>query len=563
MSDGAGRVSSSQPAAAGKPATVDPVIGRTINDRFKIVSLLARGGMGKVYRAEQLPLGRQCAIKILNPGYAGDQDPEFHKRFFLEASVASKLTHPNTVTIFDYGRTDDDIYYIAMELLEGVTLHRAIRVAGVLAEERVTHISMQVCRALREAHGLGVIHRDLKPANVFLLEHGDEPDYVKILDFGLVKEFAAEPAEQLTQTGLFMGSPKYMAPEQIRGDRVDARTDIYSLGVIMYEMLCGKVPFDRPNSVNILMAHVNDAVPPMRSINPNIEVSEVMEHTVMRCMSKDPDQRFSSMDEVLVALKTVVRVNSFAPGALGTGQHGAIGSGQHGALGSGSFPTPGHVATISYTPGPATGASQSGSIPPLPHSTQRPGPMSGFPMHEAELPKSLAPGPRKSRALAGLIAIAAIIGVASIFFVVGTTSKNTAPTASANAAGDTPADSSSGAAAHPTASTPDTAATLAAAPLKVRVSSEPEGANVREDGREVCASTPCDVSFASDGKKTRRLLFVKNGFRNDLRDVGATDGQLTVKLAKAGGGYVPPKQTATPDHPESTSAPEGFKDLPY
>ncbi|MGH7281014.1 MAG: serine/threonine protein kinase, partial [Polyangiaceae bacterium] len=213
MSEGASSRVSSPPAAAGeKPATVDPVIGRTINDRFKIVALLARGGMGKVYRAEQLPLGRQCAIKILNPGYAGDQDPEFHKRFFLEASVASKLTHPNTVTIFDYGRTDDDIYYIAMEYLEGSTLHRAIRVAGHLAEERVVHISMQICRALREAHALGVIHRDLKPANVFLVEHGDEPDFVKILDFGLVKEFADEPKEQLTQTGLFMGSPKYMAP---------------------------------------------------------------------------------------------------------------------------------------------------------------------------------------------------------------------------------------------------------------------------------------------------------------------------------------------------------------
>src|SRR5450432_3599314 len=131
-------------AAISKSAAPDPLIGRMVNDRFKIISLLAPGGMGKVYRAEQLPLGRQCAVKILNPGYAGDQDPEFHKRFFLEASIASKLTHPNTVTIFDYGRTDDDIYYIAMEYLEGVTLHRAIRVAGQLAEERVTHISMQV-----------------------------------------------------------------------------------------------------------------------------------------------------------------------------------------------------------------------------------------------------------------------------------------------------------------------------------------------------------------------------------------------------------------------------------
>src|ERR1700684_3223713 len=225
----------------------DPLIGRVINDRFRIVSLIARGGMGKVYRAEQSTLGRVCAIKVLNPNYAGEHDPEFHKRFFLEASIASKLTHPNTVTIFDYGRTDDDIYFMAMELLEGVTLHRAIREVGCFPEERVAHIGRQICRALREAHALGCIHRDLKPANIFLVEHGDEPDFVKVLDFGLVKDVRSDikPEEQLTQTGLFMGSPKYMAPEQIRGEKVDARTDIYSLGIIMYEMCTGKVPFDR------------------------------------------------------------------------------------------------------------------------------------------------------------------------------------------------------------------------------------------------------------------------------------------------------------------------------
>src|ERR1700744_5746743 len=139
-----------QAAMSKSTGAPDPLIGRLVNDRFKISALIARGGMGKVYRAEQAPLGRVCAVKVLNPAYAGDQDPEFHKRFFLEASVASKLTHPNTVTIFDYGRTDDDIYYIAMEYLEGTTLHRAIRVAGHLAEERVVHISMQICRALRE-----------------------------------------------------------------------------------------------------------------------------------------------------------------------------------------------------------------------------------------------------------------------------------------------------------------------------------------------------------------------------------------------------------------------------
>jgi len=150
MTDGSAAVSKNS-------AVPDPLIGRVINDRFKINALIARGGMGKVYRAEQSPLGRVCALKVLNPSYAGEQDPEFHKRFFLEASIASKLTHPNTVTIFDYGRTDDDVYFMAMEYLEGHTLHRAIREAGHFPEERVAHIARQICRALREAHSLGVI----------------------------------------------------------------------------------------------------------------------------------------------------------------------------------------------------------------------------------------------------------------------------------------------------------------------------------------------------------------------------------------------------------------------
>jgi len=280
----------------------DPLIGRMINDRYKVVGLIARGGMGKVYRAEQAPLGRLVGLKVLNPNYTGDSDPEFHKRFFLEASIASKLTHPNTVTIFDYGRTDDDIYYIAMELLEGRTLHRALREEGPLDMERAMHVARQVCRSLREAHALGVIHRDLKPANVYLVQHGDESDFVKVLDFGLVKNLD-EKGEELTQAGLFMGSPKYMSPEQIRGDRVDTRVDIYALGVIMYEMLTGKVPFDRPNSVNILMAHIQESVPPMAEMNPDVHVPPQLEQIVMRCMAKDVDERYASMDEVLLALK--------------------------------------------------------------------------------------------------------------------------------------------------------------------------------------------------------------------------------------------------------------------
>src|SRR5271165_7000409 len=314
-------------AAVTKEAAPDPLIGRVINDKFKVLSFLARGGMGKVYRAEQAPLGRICAIKVLNASYTGDHNPEFHKRFFLEASMTSKLTHPNTVTIFDYGKTDDDIYYMAMEYLEGHTLHRAIRQSGGFTEDRAAHIARQICRALREAHTLGIIHRDLKPANIYLVEHGDEPDFVKVLDFGLVKNVSDTKGEELTQAGLFMGSPKYMAPEQISGDKVDARTDIYALGIIMYEMITGKVPFDRPNSVNILMAHVNEEAPPMRQMNPNINPSPAFEETILRCMAKDPDTRFRSMDEVLAALKRVGGGTLTATvSGVGTGEYKSMSS---------------------------------------------------------------------------------------------------------------------------------------------------------------------------------------------------------------------------------------------
>ncbi len=293
-----------RPGVSERPSGPDPLIGRIINDRFRIVSMIARGGMGKVYRAEQVPLGREVALKVLHPSYSGDSDPEFHRRFFLEASTTAKLTHPNTVSIFDYGRTEDDVYYIAMELLDGKTLHRALRESGPMDPARILHIVAQICRSLREAHELGVIHRDLKPANIYLVVHGDEREFVKVLDFGLVKSLE-DTGEDLTQTGLFMGSPKYMSPEQIRGERVDGRADVYSLGVIMYEMLTGKVPFDRTNSVNILMAHVHEQPPRMADINPNVAIPPLLEQVVMKTMAKKPEDRYASMDALLSALKEI------------------------------------------------------------------------------------------------------------------------------------------------------------------------------------------------------------------------------------------------------------------
>jgi eukaryotic-like serine/threonine-protein kinase len=543
------RASAALSKSSGAP---DPLIGRVINDRFKINALIARGGMGKVYRAEQSPLGRVCAIKVLNPNYAGEHDPEFHKRFFLEASIASKLTHPNTVTIFDYGRTEDDIYYMAMEYLEGHTLHRAIREASHFPEERAAHIARQICRALREAHSLGVIHRDLKPANIFLVEHGDETDFVKVLDFGLVKNVSGDgKGEDLTQTGLFMGSPKYMAPEQIRGDKVDARTDIYALGIIMYEMITGKVPFDRPNSVNILMAHVNEEAPALRQMNPNVNVSPAIEDTVARCMAKDPDQRFRSMDEVLASLKRV-------GGGTMTATISGVGTGEYRSLsGSGSGPqvTTNGVSGANPAFLSPTTTSDPGSIP-SPLSIPSDSPAAG-----ASPLMSQPPGKSGSKgmlvaAVVGALAIAGIIGFVAL--------RPTRPLGTATSSGNPTT--------APLGQTPDTPTVTAAPPptvappslVKVRVNTDPDGASVKEDGVELCSSTPCDILYkGADADPTRehKLSFTRNGYRVENKTVKVGDSPVTAKLTAAPAGPI-----YRPAQPKDTTAPvpTGYKnDIPY
>jgi serine/threonine-protein kinase len=533
----------------------DPLLGRVINDRFKVTALIARGGMGKVYRAEQAPLGRICAIKVLNPNYAGEHDPEFHKRFFLEASIASKLTHPNTVTIFDYGRTEDDIYYMAMEYLDGYTLHRAIRETSFFPEERAAHIARQICRALREAHSLGVIHRDLKPANIFLVEHGDETDFVKVLDFGLVKNVSGDKGEDLTQTGLFMGSPKYMAPEQIRGDRVDARTDIYALGIIMYEMITGKVPFDRPNSVNILMAHVNEDAPALRQMNPAITISPQIEDTVGRCMAKDPNQRFRSMDEVLAALKRI-------GGLAMTGTVSGVGMGDYRSLsGSGSGP---HAATLHAGNGVAGTAapgllssSQSGLDSPV---------LAAGELGASGTPVAPASGGSKGTlvaAVAGALASALVVGYVTLRSHAAVGGATGSPAGSAAAGGPGMAAETSAA----VAPAPPPAPTMAL--VKLRVNTEPDGASVKEDGVELCSSTPCDILYkGADAESARdhKLTFARQGYRAETKTVKPGDGPIAVHLTAipAAVPHSAPPAPARVEKSEGQPSPPGYKpDIPY
>ncbi|HJL14801.1 MAG TPA: serine/threonine-protein kinase [Sandaracinaceae bacterium LLY-WYZ-13_1] len=466
----------------------DPLIGRVVNDRFRVVALLARGGMGKVYRAEQTPLGREVALKVLNPKYRGENDPEFHKRFFLEASTCSKLSHPNTVTIFDYGRTDDDIYFIAMELLEGRTLHRALREDGAFEPERAMHVARQVCRSLREAHSLGVIHRDLKPANVFLMQHGDETDFVKVLDFGLVKEL--ETGEDLTQTGLFMGSPKYMSPEQIRGESVDARADVYALGVILYEMLTGGAPFDRPNSVNTLMAHVHEAPPALAEANPELAASPPgLEAVVMRALAKDPNARFSGMDEMLVALKDLA-----TDAGLSVTHSLELPLNEPSGGATGRFPAGGAAQAELHAPDGADDATRADEHPPFsappPAMSAPPGPGRGaWPLVAAAI---------------GACAVAAIAGVAWIATRDGATQTNATQTNAAPEPPPAPVPEPAPASAPGAA---EAAPRPAATSTRVVLRSDPSGASVRV-GDEVLGETPHEVEWTgAQARRGRRVTF--------------------------------------------------------
>ncbi|HLM47486.1 MAG TPA: serine/threonine-protein kinase, partial [Myxococcaceae bacterium] len=285
----------------------DPLIGRTLNGRFSILDPLGIGGMGKVYRALQAPLERVVALKVLNPNFQSSKDPGFQKRFLREASLTSKLRHPNTVTVIDYGQTDDGIYYIAMEYLEGRTLGQALAESGPMPWARALNVAQQICRSLREAHNLGVVHRDLKPANIMLLNEADQ-DHVKVLDFGLVKSIApATPGEvlnpEITQSGTFLGSPAYMAPEQARNES-DVRSDVYSLGVVLYQMLVGRPPFISKDHIDLIFSHHREPPPAFSAVRPDVSVPQEIEFLVRKCLEKEPARRFQTMDELLEAMRT-------------------------------------------------------------------------------------------------------------------------------------------------------------------------------------------------------------------------------------------------------------------
>ncbi|MDG2382389.1 MAG: serine/threonine-protein kinase [Pirellulaceae bacterium] len=267
--------------------------------QYHLRRLIGRGGMGDVYLAEHQLMRRPCAVKVIQSDRAGD--PRSLARFEREVQAISKLSHCNSVDIYDYGRTNDGTFYYVMEYLPGMSLQHLVEKHGPLPASRAIHLLVQTCDALAEAHGQALIHRDLKPANIFAAERGGVYDVAKLLDFGLAKPLISNSSAELSADGLISGSPRFMAPEQGLGaDEVDARSDIYSLGAVGYYLVTGRPPFEGDKPLKVIFAHANQPVTPPSALQKGIP--DDLEAVLLRCLAKDPADRFQSVDELAQAL---------------------------------------------------------------------------------------------------------------------------------------------------------------------------------------------------------------------------------------------------------------------
>jgi serine/threonine-protein kinase len=493
-------------------AATDPLLGKVLNGRFTILEPLGFGGMGRVYKALQAPLERVVALKVLNPAYAGSKDPGFQRRFFLEASLTAKLHHPNTITVHDYGRTDDGIFYIAMEYLEGHTLAQVLAQHGPMTPSRAIHVAQQICRSLREAHRMGVVHRDLKPANVMLLNEETERDQVKVLDFGLVKSFLPEhqpkPDEtELTQAGVLLGSPMYMAPEQAK-NQSDPRSDVYSLGVVLYQMIAGRAPFVGKESIDIIVKHIREPAPPLKGLAPGVPPE--VEAVVMRCLEKEPAARYQSMDELIDAMRAA---------ATAAGLSGAFSSARSQVL-SGVRIT---VASpdIEETRSESSPRTATGPLPP----------------------------PSRWKALAAITVVALVAGGAAAALLVRAPPPTPGPVKPPE-----PVEVAHRPAEPVTPVTP--------APVRFEVKSQPPGARASYAGKDL-GPTPLslDVAPAADGRAAAQMTFTLDGYQpltasaQGAGPVVVLEGRLEKLRAVAPGPGKP--------RPVKPAVPPGYKEDPY
>ena len=547
--------------------------GQVIDERYRVLGILGKGGMGAVYRAYQLLMDREVALKILNTDTG---DAAQVKRFFIEAKSASKLTHPNTITVFDFGQTSDGLLYMVIELVKGRTLSSIIK-EGALPAERCVHIISQICDSISEAHSQGIIHRDLKPDNILIEDKDWNADFVKVLDFGIAKMLQGGDGTAVTKTGIVCGTPQYMSPEAITGQTVSPAADLYSLGIILYEMLSGSPPFQAETPIKLLMKHLSDEPTSLVSPDGEIEVPIQLDRFIMRVLSKKPELRPATAkqfkEELVASLAEFKKRPTTTTMRAMQSEKGVRSLVDDGSAERKPVPRP-RTAVLEPTDAPA-GASADETAAPAEEATASPGetatPSYSYSYDDIELASS---GPKKGVMIAAMAF--ALVGLAILAFVIlgssrgptrgaggASTGTTTAPvTGSAVDAEATAARAEAGASPgatieEPGEATPDASAAASLAteeiqeagapegdvptaqappkvPIKARLLSTPEGAAVFFSGVEIC-KTPCELEFVAAKREEKREYRVKlRGYQEATLPIilGMKD-DWSVKLEKA------------------------------
>ncbi len=490
------------------PARVDPYVGKTIDGRYLVEGILGEGGMGIVYRGRHRVIDKKVAIKVLRGDMA--KDKEITERFLQEARAASSIGNSHIIDISDFGQLPDGSTYFVMEYLDGESLSTASAKQRPMPIVRILHIAKQIAHGLGAAHLAGIVHRDLKPDNVMLINRGADRDFVKILDFGIAKVGAES---KITRAGSVFGTPHYMSPEQAAGTAVDKRTDIYAMGVILYELASGQVPFDADNFMGILTQHMyKQPVPILAIVPPPDGVPVGLDAVVQKCLSKKPEQRYPTMAALTSDLEKVQQglVPDAVPEMMSR---------------SGGFNVPADYFR-----------SETGMPAPVPAT-----PMAG-------------PRPRWG-VYAGVASIVACVSVALFAMLRPSASHATSPLASVPP---------SGLVATTLAPAPSAAPSVTAAPAptasaavethEVLISVEPSDAKVTRDGNDLGA-LPTSLRIASGTSVP--LLITRAGYKTQTVTLDGSQPRMLVKMERIPGKPVKP---AAAKPPGAAPAPGDFQD---
>lgn len=506
----------------------DALLGTLAAGRYRILKLLGEGGMGQVYLAEHVAIEKRVALKVLRAQYATRGD--IVTRFQQEAISASRIKHPNVLDVFDFGQLENGCFFLAMEFLEGNDLADELTRRKVLDAATGIRISMQICRALAAAHANGVVHRDMKPENVFLQRTADGEEIVKIVDFGIAQlrskdelSSAAQGKRRLTRTGMIFGTPEYMAPEQASGKHADSRADIYAVGIIMYEMFTGAVPFTGETFLGVLAKHLSDEAPLLNVVCPELSISASLQGAIMRALEKDPTQRYQTMLEFAQAIAATSDASAlgYRPSQPAPRQY------------SQSARPPGAGVPTHQQFGPSTTPPAArGSDAPTPERAQTYGAASA--RAETLLAAETSTGSVAPRGRAGLwsaLVALTVLGAVAVYFVAKPSGSS--PLASERGPGlpsslpsNLPPPLPPSASAEPD---PVEAIVAPTSGIRLEVATEPAGALLFKNGFQVCDSTPCEVLAAP--AETLEFQAIKGPSKGSAKVLAQRDQKVLIRLS--------------------------------